>query len=99
MEFIGNQEGSKVIAVTSTISSEGKTFVALNLAGIIALSGKSVVILDLDMRRPKIHKGFSVENDIGMSTMLIGKHSLDDCIRHSELEGLDFITAGPNLAG
>ncbi len=95
LEFLGDVKGSKVMAITSTISSEGKTFVALNLAGIIALSGKKVVILDLDMRRPKIHKGFGVDNDKGMSTMLINKHSFEECVRKSELEGLDYITAGP----
>lgn len=95
LEFLGDFQGSKVMAITSTISSEGKTFVALNLAGIIAMSGKKVVILDLDMRRPKIHKGFGVDNDKGMSTMLINKHSFEDCVRSSDLPGLDFITAGP----
>ncbi|NND94997.1 MAG: polysaccharide biosynthesis tyrosine autokinase, partial [Flavobacteriales bacterium] len=95
LEFLGDVKGSKVMAITSTISSEGKTFVALNLAGIIALSGKKVVILDLDMRRPKIHKGFGVDNEKGMSTMLINKHTFEDCVRQSKLEGLDYITAGP----
>jgi tyrosine-protein kinase Etk/Wzc len=47
LQFISNDPGSKIIALTSTISGEGKTFVALNLAGIIAYSGKKVVIIDL----------------------------------------------------
>ncbi|MFN9798642.1 MAG: GumC family protein, partial [Bacteroidota bacterium] len=55
LQFISNAPGPKVVAITSTISGEGKTFVALNLAGIIAFSGKRVVVCDLDMRRPKIH--------------------------------------------
>ncbi|MCB0483960.1 MAG: hypothetical protein KDC37_05300, partial [Flavobacteriales bacterium] len=77
MEFIGSIDGSsKIAAITSTISGEGKTFIAINLGGIIALSGKKVVILDLDMRKPKIHKGFDVENKFGMSTLLIGKDKL-----------------------
>jgi capsular exopolysaccharide synthesis family protein len=95
LEFITNEKGSKVIAITSTISGEGKTFIALNLAGIIAYSGKKVIVLDLDMRKPKIHIGFGVENNAGMSTLLIGKDSISNCISHSELKGLDFITAGP----
>ncbi|MBK7946297.1 MAG: AAA family ATPase [Flavobacteriales bacterium] len=95
MQFVDNTSGPKVIAITSTISGEGKTFVAINLAGIISFSGKRVIILDLDMRKPKIHLGFDVDNTLGMSTVLIGKDQLDDSIRHSNLEGLDFITAGP----
>jgi tyrosine-protein kinase Etk/Wzc len=84
-----------MIAVTSTIAGEGKTFVSINLGGVISFSGKRVVVVDLDMRKPKIHLGFGVENTHGMSTLLIGKDSLDNCIRHSALPGLDFITAGP----
>ncbi|MEO6883742.1 MAG: polysaccharide biosynthesis tyrosine autokinase [Bacteroidia bacterium] len=95
LQFISNDPASKIIAVTSTISGEGKTFVAINLAGIIAFSGKKVIILDLDMRKPKIHLGFNAENTKGMSTALIGKDSLEDCIQKSNLQNLDFITAGP----
>src|SRR6185369_1420357 len=87
--------GAKVIGITSTISGEGKTFVAINLAGVIAFSEKKVVILDLDMRKPKIHLGFNVENAKGMSTILIGKDQPEDCINHSSVRHLDFITAGP----
>ena len=95
LQFISNEEGPKLMAVTSTISGEGKTFIAINLAGVIAFSGKKVVILDLDMRKPKIHIGFNVENNHGMSTILIGKDRAEECIMHSSLENLDFITAGP----
>jgi hypothetical protein len=95
LQFVDNRPGAKVIAITSTISGEGKTFVAINLAGIISYSGKRVIILDLDMRKPKIHLGFGVENISGMSTLLIDKDTLENCVRHSSLEGLDFITAGP----
>lgn len=95
LEFLSTKEGSKVLAITSTISGEGKTFVALNLAGIIAFSEKKVIILDLDMRKPKIHVGFGVPNDKGMSTILIGRNQIEDCIFKSSLTNLDFITAGP----
>ncbi len=95
LQFISNEPGSKIIALTSTISGEGKTFVAINLAGIIAFSGKRVVIIDLDMRKPKIHIGFGAENSKGMSTLLIGKNTVEETIQKSNLEYLDFITAGP----
>ena len=95
MQFISNIKSAKIVAITSTISGEGKTFIALNLAGIIAFSGKKVIVLDLDMRKPKLHLGFGAENNNGMSTLLIEKDSVENCIRHSDLDGLDFITAGP----
>ncbi len=95
LDFISNQPGSKLISVTSTISGEGKTFVAINLAGILAFAGKRVIIVDADMRKPKIHLGFNALNDKGLSTMLIGKDQLDDCIRESSMKNLYYITAGP----
>jgi len=95
LQFISEVQGKKILAVTSTISGEGKTFCAINIGGIVAYSGKKVVILDLDMRKPKIHLGFGVENNVGMSTLLIGKNKVEECIHKSELDGLDFITSGP----
>ncbi len=85
----------QTIAITSSISGEGKTFVALNLAGILAMSGKKTILIDLDLRKPKIHLGFSVDNDKGMSGLIIDQYGLEDCIQKSSLETLDFITAGP----
>lgn len=89
------QQKKRIISVTSTISGEGKTFVALNLSGVIALSSFKVVLLDLDMRRPKVHQAFDEENYNGISTLLIGKHTLAECIRKTPIENLDFIAAGP----
>ena len=68
---------------------------AINLAGVISFSDKRVVIIDLDMRKPKIHLGFSVENVRGVSTILIGKDDAESCINKSNLKNLHFITAGP----
>lgn len=95
LQFVDNGPGTKVAAVTSTISSEGKTFVSLNLGGIVAFSGKKVLVVDLDMRKPKIHRGFKTKNNVGMSTLLIGRTTLDETVQKSQLENLDFITAGP----
>jgi capsular exopolysaccharide synthesis family protein len=95
LNFINNSDGSKIIAVTSSISGEGKTFVCLNIAGILAYTGKKVILLDLDMRKPKIHKGFGVSNDVGMSTILTDMTPLKDCINKSHFPNLDYITAGP----
>ncbi len=95
LSFIDNSPGSKIISISSTISGEGKTFVAINIAGILAFTGKKVVLIDLDLRKPKIHKGFGVKNDRGMSNLLTSELSIQDCINHSSLENLKYITAGP----
>lgn len=94
LEFFCPDKEARIITISSTISGEGKTFITLNLAGILALSGKKVIVLDLDMRKPKLHIGFDTTNEIGTSDLLIGKTTIKECIKHSEFEGLDFITAG-----
>jgi capsular exopolysaccharide synthesis family protein len=85
----------KTIAISSSISGEGKTFVALNLGGIIAMSGKRTILLDLDMRKPKIHLGLNADNTHGMSSLIVGQSTLEQCIKQTKVEFFDFITAGP----
>lgn len=94
LEFLAPDKPKKIISVTSTISGEGKTFIALNLGGILAMSNQKVILLDLDMRKPKVHLGMDTDNDSGMSSILIGKNKIEECIKHSSIENFDFITAG-----
>ncbi len=95
LQFISHKQGSKVIAITSTIAGEGKTFVAINLAGILSISNKKVVLLDFDLRKPRIHLGFNTDNTKGISTILINQNTIEECIKHSDKNNFDFITAGP----
>ena len=92
MSFIN--KNSKVIAVSSSVSGEGKTFVILNLAGLIAASGKKTIVIDLDLRKPKVHYGFKANNTLGMSQYISGLATFEDVIQHSAIDNLDFITAG-----
>jgi tyrosine-protein kinase Etk/Wzc len=95
LQFISHGAETKIVTISSTISGEGKTFVAINLAGILSITGKRVVLLDLDLRKPRIHLGFNANNEKGVSTLLIGRYKLEQCIQKSELPNFDFITAGP----
>lgn len=96
LQFMGLDGSRKVISVTSTVSTEGKTFVAANLANIMAMSEQKVVLIDLDMRKPKVHLAFQSSNSSqGISTILIGKHTVEECIQTTEVDNLDFIPAGP----
>lgn len=85
----------QTIAITSSISGEGKTFVALNLAAIISMTGKKTILLDLDMRKPKVHLAFGIDNTKGMSNLIIGKVNLEDAIVKEVDTNLDVITSGP----
>ena len=96
MEFLKVPNTQKIISVTSTVSGEGKTFLAINLGGIISLSKQKVLLVDMDMRRPKIHLAFgNDEIQKGLSTILINKHSLQECIFNTSMENLDYLPAGP----
>lgn len=95
LQFIGDQEGSQVIVVTSTVGGEGKTTVSVNLAGIMSMTEKKTIILNLDMRKPTLHERFALPNREGMSTLLSKHATLHGVIQHTEYENLDVITSGP----
>ena len=96
LSFMSLGKELKVLSVSSTISGEGKTFVSVNLGAVIALSGKKVVVVDLDMRKPKVHLAFAEQpSAVGMSTLLSSQSKLKDCIRKSPIPGLEYVEAGP----
>lgn len=87
----------KTICSTSTTPGEGKTFILINLAAVHALLDKKVLIIDLDLRKPRISKSFKISNAMGMSNLLTDKNvSIDDCIQKAvDIDNLDVITSGP----
>jgi capsular exopolysaccharide synthesis family protein len=96
IQFLGIHGDKKIISVTSTVGSEGKTFFASNLGHVISMSGKKVVLVDVDLRKPKVHTVFDHENGMkGVSTFLIGEYPIQECILHSQADHFDFIPAGP----
>ena len=96
IEFMLPDKGCKTLSITSTVGSEGKTFISANLGALIAMTGKKCIILDLDLRKPKVHLAFNESvTENGMSTLLIGKADLKMCIQSTSVENLSFIPAGP----
>jgi len=93
--FSAPPETLKVILVTSTIPSEGKTLVSTNLAATTALDGNNVLLIDSDMRRPTIHNTFKIENATGLSNYLTGNVPLEAVINKTFVDNLSFINAGP----
>ncbi|NJK84907.1 MAG: CpsD/CapB family tyrosine-protein kinase [Bacteroidales bacterium] len=94
-QFFSGGGEKQVLLLTSTTSGEGKTFCAINLASAFALNGHKTVILEFDLRRPKIHQDFGSSNMIGISSYLIDKAIVDDIIMPTQIENLDLISAGP----
>jgi tyrosine-protein kinase Etk/Wzc len=95
LDFFMAEKCNGVILVTSTISSEGKSFIASNLAASLAMLGKRTILLGLDLRKPKVHNLFGLDNGKGVSTFLIGRDSIDEIIVSSNVPNLSIIPAGP----
>ena len=97
LQFFNKGGSSAVTMVTSSIGTEGKTFTAMNLAAVMAASGERVVLVGLDMRKPRIIEQFQIANDIGSSNYLSRNADIDDIIHPSGyLETLFVIPSGPN---
>ncbi len=97
LDFFNIKSGKRVIAISSTVSGEGKSFIAMNLGAIIALSNKKVILVDLDMRKSKSNVHLPVENPMkGVSTILIRRTKWQECVSHTPVENFDYLPAGPH---
>lgn len=96
LRFFSQDNGPSVIMVTSSVGTEGKTFTAMNLAAVMAASGPKVVLVGLDMRKPRIVEDFQISNDLGCSNYLSGNAQLQDVVQNSGFyDNLDIIPSGP----
>lgn len=95
LKYFIKDASNPVISVSSTISSEGKTFISANLAAIIASNGKKVLLVGLDLRKPRIHKIFGISNDTGITNFLIGREKFENIIFQTEIENLWYAPSGP----
>lgn len=89
-----DSEIPKTILVTSPAEHEGKTFVCVNLAGSFAKSNKRTLIIDCDLRRPRVQEVLGVDKKPGLVDYLAGTASLEEIIRVSRNNNLSFITSG-----
>lgn len=88
-------EKYKLIAVTSTIPSEGKSLVASNYAIVTAQTGVRTLLVDADLRRPSVHKAYQLHSPIGLSSYLTGEvSSIDELVHDTEVPNLDVICCG-----
>jgi capsular exopolysaccharide synthesis family protein len=96
LDFFTSGGNKKVITISSSISGEGKSFLAKNLGGVLAMSNKKVALLDLDMRKAKLSETDNRESQVkGLSTVLINKNTWRECVQKTQIENLDFIPSGP----
>ena len=85
----------RVIQVCSAMHGEGKSTVSINLASIMAAAGEKILLIDGDMRRPRLHKAFEVPNTRGLSSLITKKAELPDVLRRTKIQNLSFIPSGP----
>ncbi len=90
---IGNR--AKTLLVTSPEPGDGKTTSASNLAIAIAQTGRNILLLDADFRKPTQHKNLDIKDTVGLSSVLAGLETLDRAIQHTGVEGLDILPCGP----
>lgn len=95
LSFYTSKSPSKIVLLTSTHPSEGKTFCAANIASILAKTKKKTVLIDLDLHKPKQANAFNLKNDIGVSTFLAGRSSVNEIIQETPVENLNIILSGP----
>jgi capsular exopolysaccharide synthesis family protein len=93
--FMSPDRPLKTMVVTSPSPQEGKTTTAINLGVTMAEAGGRVLIVDTDMRRPRLHRSFGVPNQIGISSVIVGKTTLEEAIRRTDVPNLDVLTCGP----
>ncbi len=87
IQFLVGAKDKFAVLVTSTFSGEGKSFVSTNIAAAMALTGKKTVLLEFDLRKPKVLEGLKMSKSAGISNFVVGKVAIEDIIR--QVPGVD----------
>jgi tyrosine-protein kinase Etk/Wzc len=96
LQYVVPKVDQPVIMVTSTFSGEGKSFISTNLGAVMALSGRRTVILEFDIRKPKIMKGLGLKENKGITNYIVSNIAIKDIIFPvKEIEGLYVMPCGP----
>ncbi len=96
IQFYSHSGKTIKVLITSSISSEGKSFCASNLAAIYAITGKKVALVQADLRKPKKNTEYKLPNETGISNFLIGNNTIEEIIQPSgSIQNLDIILSGP----
>jgi capsular exopolysaccharide synthesis family protein len=93
--FMSPEKPLKTIMITSSGPQEGKTTTATSLAITMAASGSRVLLVDADMRRPRIHRIFGLANKAGLSSLILGEGSLAEVVQPTQISGLSVLPCGP----
>jgi capsular exopolysaccharide synthesis family protein len=95
IQFSAIDEDMNIIMITSAGPGEGKSTTISNLAVVYAQSGKRVLIIDADLRKPTMHHTFNISNRKGLTNLLTGQSTIDEVIVSSGIENLFILASGP----
>jgi capsular exopolysaccharide synthesis family protein len=96
LQYVTGRGSTSSILVTSSFSGEGKSFVSTNIGAVLALSGKKTVIMEFDIRKPKIVAGLELKRKMGITNYIIGKASFNDLlVKVDGIDNLYVIPCGP----
>lgn len=95
LEYFAPGAKNKVVLITSNRPGVGKTFCSVNLSAILAKGGKKVLLLELDLHKPKIHTALNIKSELGITSILVGKVQPHEAILKTSVENLDVILSGP----
>ena len=95
LRFMSPDRPYHSLLVTSAVPEEGKTTVACSLATVLAQSGLRVLLVDTDLRRPRLHRTFQLPNDLGVTMVISNQATLEECIRESSVPNVWVLTSGP----
>lgn len=95
LSYMGVDEKHKKIMITSSMTGEGKSFIAINLGISLSLMGKKVVLLELDLRKPKLSEQFNISRKVGLSNYLIDRVNAEETIMQTPTDNLYLIPSGP----
>ncbi|MCC6817457.1 MAG: polysaccharide biosynthesis tyrosine autokinase [Bacteroidia bacterium] len=97
LSYLGINKDNKIVLLTSSISGEGKSFISINLANSFALTGKKVILLELDLRKPKLSVMLNLNNNPGMTDYLAGLVDKKDVIKEVKSQNNFYIVTAGNI--
>jgi len=95
LAFLGTDEPLRSIVVASPGPQEGKTTMASTLAIVLVQAGKRVLLVDTDLRKPRLRRVFGLSSKDGVTTVLLGEKRLTEAVQRTEIPGLSVLTSGP----
>ena len=94
LQFLDVDRDNKVITITSSVAGEGKSTTACNLSIALAQTGTRVALIEGDLRRPRVSEYLGIEKSVGLTTVLVGRVTLDAAIQQAGTPGLDVLASG-----